>query len=677
MPQTYQEKKESRLLRGLGTPNQGRKDSRYRPGDRHKAASSKRHKSGKVLSKWERRYVVAWDGEGANLNDGTHVYNLLANSDGAHLLNHEGLGTRQVFDFFLKYSDPRAINVIFGGSYDCNMLLVDVPKPLLLALWMQGRTRWHEYEIFYTNRKKFTVKKWAIRNGKPTSVSFVLWDVIGYFQSTFAVACRKWLGDLPILDDIERMKLQRNVFTVDKIEDIIAYNKQECDLLVQLMEALFEALDECDIKLRRYDGAGSIAAALLKKNSIMAHKGDVPTDVYQYAQVAYSGGRIEAPKIGTYDGHIYRNDINSAYPSIMVNLPSYREATWTLDNEWDGSDNSMVHVEWHIKKKELFYPLWYREYDGTILYPQHGEGIYWGSEVRNLVDFYDPSEYEIIEAYNVHLKYQYHPFHFVQKVYNQRLDFKAIEKAMGLKAGASEALKLGINSLYGKTAQQNGARLGQDGKWQLPTYHQLLWAGQITAGARAQLYRAARQVPNSVIAFATDALITTEPINVEVGEGLGQWTFDEFEGITIMQPGVYFLKGTDDYKEKYRGFDKGSLSREHIIGSWVLGMDYEASLTRFVSLGAALASTKFEDVWRTWKTDKRRLGITPSGKRTPSNDVEYWDHLCDTLPTHNLNLDKCSEPYPIIWSVGYHKIKPQVDNVDMDEIDRDYLDSFA
>lgn len=673
MPQTYQQKKESRILRGLSTPNEGRKDTRR--GDRH--TTKRKSANGHRQSKWDRRYVVAWDGEGANLADGTHVYNLLANSDGSYIVNHEGLSTEVIFEYMVSYSDPRAINVIFGGSYDVNMLLRDVPKDKLRELWAQGKCQWGKWEIYYTNRKKFTVKKWVVANGKLKAKTFVLWDVIGYFQSTFVVACRKWLGDLPVLDEIERMKLERNVFSTDRIKEIVEYNRQECLLLVQLMEALFKALDQCGIELRRYDGAGSIASALFKQNALLLHKGVVPDDVYHWAQIAYSGGRIEAPKIGVYEGAIYRNDINSAYPSVMVNLPSYRDAVWTKSNKWDGSNNSMVHVQWFIQEEAPFYPLWYREYDGTILYPRWGEGIYWGSELHNLTDFYEEGkDYEILEAYNVELSLRYHPFHFVQKAYDQRLAFKEMEKRLGLLAGASEALKLGINSLYGKTAQQSGARY-TNGKWQIPTYHQLLWAGQITAGARAQLYHAAMQDPKSVVAFATDALITTAPIQVSVGPGLGEWTYDSFNGITIVQPGVYFLKGVDGYNEKYRGFDKGSLSREHIIGSWILGLDYEASLTRFVGLGTALVRSDFADIWRTWNTDHRKLGITPGGKRRPGIDVEYWDHLCETVPSPNLNIDKCSQAFPIQWMEGYRKLKPQIEGVDIDDLYEEYVDSFA
>jgi hypothetical protein len=611
--------------------------------DRHKEDNRSHGQRGKKLTKWERRKIVAWDGEGANLESGEHIYNLLANSQGTRLYHEGGISTKEALNFFLTYGDPQAINVIYGGSYDVNMILRDLNEAQITALWANGCCYYLDYKIDYALRKKFTVT-WM---RKDKDISFTLWDVLGYFQASFVVACRKWLGDLPILRSIEDMKYQRSEFTEERKEDIIEYNRIECELLVQLMEALCTALDNAGIRLTRYDGAGSIAAALLRANGVLEHKGAPNEEVLRWAQHAYSGGRIEAPKIGHEIRPIYRYDINSAYPSSCLNLPSYTGATWSFDKEWDGQDCSMVHIEWCFsrakRKQQPFYPLWYREPDGTMLYPRIGKGIYWGVEARNIIEYADPRDYEIIGACNVHLANDTKPFKYLEQMYHARLILKQRGDM------ANEAFKLGMNSTYGKLAQQAGYRNGR-----IPRYHQLLWAGQITATTRAQLYRAAMQEPRSVIAFATDAVITTKPLDLKVGTGLGEWTHDSFTGITIVQPGVYWLQYADEWKDKYRGFDKGTLHRQAIVGCWLMGQDFTASLTRFVGMGSALASSDFRKRWRTWETNERVLTLTPGGKRMPSDDVCYWDHLCDTIPTYNLNdPDLISKAYPLLWVDGY------------------------
>lgn len=617
-------------------------------------------------TKWSSRKVVAWDGEGANLDDGTHIYNLLANSQEDLIINPDGLTTKEVLDFFIDNSIKNAINVVFGGSYDVNMLLRDVPPERLASLWINGECYWQNYKIFYVPRKRFSVYRYY---AKSKYESFVLWDVLGYFQCSFVNACRKWLGDASLLDDIEQMKYQRSEFTTSKLEQIIEYNKNECKLLVQLMEALFVALDTAGIRLKRYDGAGSIAAALLQKHSIAKHKGEPSEDVKRWAQYAYSGGRIEPPKIGNFDGRIYRYDINSAYPSVARSLPSYKGASWTSNSVWDGTDNSMVHVKWHYQTDRAFYPLWYREHDGSILYPKWGEGIYWGSEVRNALADY-PNDIEVLGATNCTLNTDDKPFAFIDDIYALRQRFKR-EGNM-----ASEALKLGLNSLYGKLAQQMGWRNGKP-----PTYHQLLWAGQITAQCRATLYKAARQKPEAIIAFATDAVITTEPLDLPCSTNLGEWTHDTFDGITIVQAGVYWLNDKGDWHDKYRGFDKGALDRQHIVNSWRLGYDhYEATLTRFITLGSALSSSDFYRKWRTWDSQPRVLSIIPGGKRTASKDTLYWERLCDTLPKENMSKDVMSKPYPLLWiegSEGVAQNRLLTSGIDMKVVEEEYLDSYA
>lgn len=643
-----------------------------RKGDRHKGPR-KNHKGGKTKTKWERKSVVAWDGEGANI-DGEHIYNLLANSKGDMLTNPDGLTTQEVLDFFIDHGHKYDINVIYGGSYDVNMFLRDLPDDKVQTLWDEGNVMWGYYRIYYAPRKKFTVQRYYYEanptGGKPklTYDSFTLWDVLGYFQTSFVVACRKWLGDLAVLDEIETMKFHRSEFKPEELPEIIEYNHKECMLLVQLMGALFTALDNAGIKLVRYDGAGSIASSQLRANKVLQHKGEPNERVLRWAQRAYSGGRIEAPKIGNVDKqNIYRYDINSAYPAGCVGLPSYRGATWTFDSEWDGQDCSMVKVRWWPrgyadKWRQPFYPLWYREQDGTILYPEMGYGIYWGVELRNLIEHSRGLEWEIEEACNVHLANSSKPFAYINDMYHARLVLK--------KRGdmAAEAFKLGMNSTYGKLAQQVGARDGR-----IPTYHQLLWAGQITAVCRAQLYRAAMREPDSVIAFATDALLTTSKLQLPISDKLGDWTYDKFNGITIVQPGVYWLKDGAVWLDKYRGFDKGSLIRQHIVGCWLMGQDYEASLTRFMGLGASLATTDFRSHWRTWETAPRVLSLEPSGKRRPNKeDVCYWSNLCDTIAAPNLNdQDLMSKPYPLLWDQV-----PQQDR-ELKQFENDLQDSYA
>ena len=642
-----------RLLEGNPIKDKPRVGDQHREG--YQRPKPRPKSTYKKPSKWQYRHITSWDGEGANLDSGEHVYNLLSNSHNDYIIEHKGIGTQQAFDFMLENSNEDDINVIFGGSYDINMILKDIPREELQILWKEGKLYWHSYRILWASRKKFTVQK--IKNGR-VSKTFILWDVIGYFQSSFVVACEKWLGDLDVLEDIQRMKLQRSTFSSSQIEDIVEYNRKECVLLVMLVTRLFASLDEAAIELSRYDGAGSIAAAILRKYNIKKYKGVIPSEVNRWAQYAYSGGRIEAVKCGTTTRKtkIYRYDINSAYPSACIDLPSYVNATWKEESEWDGSKNSLARVRYHFDKEAPFYPLWYRDSNGGISYPRQGRGIYWGAELANLFRYYQEGQDFVIEgAMNCTIKDKAKPFDCITLLYQIR---KMFQKKGSM---ASESLKLGLNSIYGKLVQQAGYRSGR-----IPTYHQLLWGGQITASTGARLFDAAMQQPSAIISFATDAVFTSKPLSLPVSKELGDWTYDEFLGMTIVQAGVYFLWDGESWYEKFRGFDKGSLQRDEIVKCWEEGTSYEASLTRFVGLGSALNSKDFS-IWRTWHTDKRRLDIRPTGKRIASSSTDYHKGLRLTKPSPNITPDELSSPYYIEWLDGIaNKQRFEVEGVSLE-----------
>ena len=606
----------------------------------------------KTKPAWDYQQIVAWDGEGANLDTGDHVYNLLANSFGHYITNPDGLSTQECLQFLLRTSKPSAINVIYGGSYDVNMILRDVPEQRVRELWTNGKTSWKNYTLHYANRKRFSVHEWKLGVKNPVR-NIILWDVIGFYQASFVKAAKKWLGEdfvegLDIFKLIEETKKKRNTFRITQLDEILKYNYAECQLLVIMMKALFKALSEAGIRLKRFDGAGAIASAILSQWNIIAHMGEVPTEVVEWSQYAYSGGRIEAPMVGNLDPergkNVYRKDVNSAYPFAALSLPSYAGARWSFDKEWNGNSFSIVEVEWQYQRESLFYPLWYRLPNGSILYPRSGRGRYYGIEVQSLFDHYqEHKDFEIVSACNVELGIaDASPFGFIEEIYNKRREFKR-QGSM-----AHEAIKLGMNSIYGKLAQQAGYRNGR-----IPRYHHLLWAGQITSTIRHLLYECAMQKRNTIVAFATDAIISLDNIVLREGDGLGEWSPDTFTGITLVQAGVYWLHHKQEgWGEKYRGFDVGSLTREGIVECWNRNQKYEAKLTRFYGMGSAVGRNNFKNYWRVWLTEPRTLNLIPNTKRVPTlTNMDYGHNLEKTLPAPNPYGTMLSTAYPLEWGL--------------------------
>lgn len=626
-----------------------------RKGDRHKP---RKGHGGPGRSRWDKRNVVGWDGEGAEV-DGVHVYNLLANSLGRYIRNDKGLSTVACFEFFLDCNSSSAINVVFSGGYDVNMILRDVPKDKIKTLWKDGRVHWNCYRITYRQRKVFSVAKQQHGKRQEYGKSFVLWDVFGFFQASFVKACRKWLVDDDTIETIDAMKQKRSEFTTDEFDTILRYCRQECDLLVLLVEELFKSLDSAGLQLRRFDGAGAIAGAMLRQNSVKQHIPKPPDDIYRAIQLAYAGGRIEAVQVGNHEGPVWKYDINSAYPSAMIQLPSWEGATWQTEQRPSSEGAciaSLVAVEWSYTETQPLYPLFFRAHDGTILFPRTGTGIYWMSEFSNLQRYFREGEdYEVLYTINCYSPHpEVRPLEWVQEAYNTRLAFKRQGNM------AQEAIKLGINSIYGKFAQQEGYVREVPGvrKERWPTYHCLAWASMATAATRSLMYSTSVAKADNVVAFATDAVITTTELDgVGVGDGLGQWSLERYDGCTVVQAGVYWLKDPDtgEWYSKYRGFDPDSLSRDAVLAAWGRGdTTLPVTLTRFVGMGSALNRTDFHSHWRHWETEDRTLDLIPKGKREAIS-TEFATRLCPTRPVDNMNPG-WSRPYPVIWMDGYKGI---------------------
>lgn len=649
-----------------------------RKGDRHKAARKRTSTGSSGRSRWDKKHVVGWDGEGAEV-DGVHVYNLMANSEGRYIHNDAGLSTQACLEFMLANNNASAINVIFSGGYDVNMILRDVPRERVEDLWRDGRCHWQGYRITYKPRKVFSVARVDPTKKSGYDRSFVLWDVFGFYQTSFVKACKKWLVDVDIIDQIDAMKQKRADFTTDDFAQILTYCLQECGLLVLLVQELLKALDKAGIRLTRFDGAGAIAGAMLRQQNVKPHIPRPEDDIYRAIQHSYAGGRIEAVRVGNYEGSVWKYDINSAYPSAALDMPSWEGATWQRE-QYPSKDEhciaSLVAVQYAYRTEQPFYPLFFRAHDGTILFPRIGAGLYWLSEYQNLADFFTEGEdYQVMYTLNCYSPSpKERPLAWIRDAYEIRRQFKR-EGDM-----AQEAIKLGINSVYGKFAQQEGyvSEIPGVRLERFPTYHCLAWASLITARTRSLMYRTAIQAPEQAIAFATDAVIGTCALDgVPVGDDLGEWSLETYSGCTLVQAGVYWLKDdeTGEWYSKYRGFDAGSLSRDTVVQAWRTGdTTMPVTLTRFVGMGSALARTDFHGIWRTWHREDRTLDLTPKGKRQPV-EHDFHNRLCRTVPMTNHD-DGMSYPYKVVWVDGEGNARIKQDGVDVRVLEDEYEEGY-
>lgn len=654
-------------------------------------------------SKWAAAQFIALDGEGENEGDvelfqvgddgrsytaQRHIYTLLAASTGESLFNNGlALDTQTCIDFLLDLGAEyqKAIFVIFAGGYDINhILMFGFEREILKKISKGENHEWDvdgvTYGVEYRARKSLTLrrdKNWVKdKNNKHTvkwGARIIIWDVFGFFQENFVGVMAKWLGrDHRHFELIKDMKTRRGDFANVAQSKINAYNAAELECLKELMEIVHGAINGLDLKVMRWDGAGSIAAAMFRKHEVKQFKSDkrersadgvlhrmdnIPTDVALACRCAYAGGRIEICKIGNHEGAVYDYDINSAYPSVMQSVPCLACGKWqrgTTANPPPGF--TLVHVRYDFAHGMPFYPLFFRTKMMQISFPSDGEGWYWYPE-------FDAAQLcqgnlEVIEWWHYETTCDHKPFGWIPDYYETRKKWvKNPDEEW--QRGGEKIIKLGLNSLYGKCAQQLG---GTD--TEPPTYHQLEWAGYITSATRARLFTLAMRDPAAIIGFATDGVFSVRALlpGGSINKMLGEWELKQPVplGMTIAMAGVYWWHRENNKFDHFsRGFDKDAMmTPEFIMGAWKKGIDtVDIGMHRLIGMGSACASDTLWQMRGRFAVGTRALRLDGySHKRAPCDVRRDKPHkqLIDLKPKPNAEYgygtQDMSFPYPLKWA---------------------------
>lgn len=613
---------------------------------RQKRAESREARLQANEAAYLRRRFVMVDGEGLNVRSGkrkgAHDYVLLAVSGREPILARLGIPTMRCFDYLWHNLSPADNNVIYGGSYDFNCWVRDFPIEVLRTLYDGRRVRYGHYTVKWLKGKSFTIR----REGK----SVTIYDVVSFFQCPFLQACDEYLGEYEGREIIAREKANRGNFTWRQISTIGKYNNLELDLGERLCNELRLRLNKVGLRPRRWIGPGAIAAALFEREGVRAHMSrEIPSDVAEAARYAFAGGRFEDIKYGISRDSAFEYDLNSAYPKALSLVPSLAGGVWKHKGPGAKIEKfgtfALYRVRWEHTNPEMSTipgPLFVRAPNGTICYPMSGENWVWQPEAENLPEYSEITglKYRILESWQLIPATNHKPFGFAPALYERRKALKAASD------GAHVGIKLGLNSMFGKTCQQIGWNKIRN---EAPTYHQLEWAGYVTSYCRAAVLKAAMQDLGSVIAFETDALFTTHPLDIPVSDRLGEWERTEFAYLTYVQSGLYFGTAWNEKKRRWvpvaksRGADRGLVTREKVETAMRAGENLKVSLTRFMGAGIALA--RGIGIWRRWLEEEKVLHLSPLGKRAPLSQ--------DLVPGWNLTYcpvkGGMSSPFPIEW----------------------------
>jgi hypothetical protein len=558
---------------------------------------------------------VAVDGEGIEEEEGQR-YALLSSSFHNPIINRQGLPTEQCLRYLLGLKQGTQTRVVaYGATYDINMLLRDLSPKQLTSLyeteecWYHGKE--NDYRINRVKGKTFTVSEYSQRRvyhdltEKLRSVT--VWDVFGFFQGSFLKAVKEWKIPLtPEQQDIlAQGKAGRGGFLWKDLADLIEYNHLECDLLVLLMDKVQEMLRKQGLYLARWDGAGSIAATLMKKHNVKTYvKQGFHPEVEESIMRAYFGGRSQCVQFGHFEGPVYCYDINSSYPSSYLDLPSLHGKWSRANGHLPDQRYVLYELEWCLPHDSPITPFPFRWEEGGIGYPTQGRGVYHSLLVDVAMKRWSKCIH-FDHAWVFTPDTEEKPFEFVLPFMEERLKRKRDGDLSHI------TMKLGANSIYGKTAQSISY------KDTLPPYQSYYWAGLITSWTHAQLLGAAIQKPKDIIFFGTDSIFSSSPLNLPFGTTLKTWedcgTIDKFE---LYQPGLYRMHINGEEPQcKTRGLHPEEIDFDELASIWgkkKYGGVYNAEVTRFQGLEVSMAQNRIKD-WRTWKQTTKQIHLRPAG----------------------------------------------------------------
>jgi hypothetical protein len=470
---------------------------------------------------------------------------------------------RAIFEFLVALADRF---MAYNMDYDARAWFKFLSPTAWADLYRRKSILWRGFQIAYQEGKYFLV-----RRGRR---SVTLFDCCQHYQSSLAVAMRSTLGrekhDIPktwyggmadCLKDSRRSK-------------VLAYALEDsrgCRDLWSILDAQYRKLGVDAHALARPLSPGQIAAGFFGDKIRFR----LDREHNDSARRGYRGGRIEVYRRGFFPT-VYAYDLKSAYPWSLSGLPDPRSAEFVESGEGEIRRDvlySVYTVIVDIPTGVLIppTPVFVKGKGGPVLTYPVGRFLARVTGPELMLLKREGWLREIL--YGVHLEGERRAW---------RLGIPALFRLRKKRPEISTAIKLVLNSVYGKLAQQRDTladagiittgtrRLG--GAW-VSTFRSpgrttnFFVAAYVTALVRIRLWETMRDVGfENCILSATDGLVTTKPLPrglVGVGN-LGDWV-PAFQGAgmaLVVGTGVYSLHYAGAWHDKVRGFRPLSPLRE-------------------------------------------------------------------------------------------------------------------
>jgi hypothetical protein len=384
--------------------------------------------------------------------------------------------------------------------------------------------------------------------------------------------------------------------------------------------------------------------------------------LYPYS-LSYFGGRIELAAVGKF-GKVYNYDINSAYPYALSLLPKWTPEDFKLyENVGHIHDEygkelldrrlmGMYGVRFNFPEGWTWYPFPVRVVDGgspNVFYPRQGYTNVMSPELFAALDTLTEEELSYItityafvledsDGYGDALnRMDENRLCLTAKKTLEMADFRLQCKAAGKRLGkpeekendsflamAEKALKLILNSLYGKTVQQVGSH----------KYYNDFASAWITSTCRALLWRALapEKASQNILMTMTDGIYSQVPLKFaedRITTALGDWEAEDFRYFETFKPGIYRYesqnkKGEYETHYKVRGFLTPTEADKEALFSLIWeavsnGNKGQFPSRQFMTRNLALIGWKNESYCRQFMTSTKIIESELKAKRERNN----------------------------------------------------------
>ena len=548
---------------------------------------------------------------------------LIADSDGDYLdvYSKDGITIDTVIKFLTRPKFETAWNFCYNLTYDGSVILKLLGKKVLDTYKTKRAFRFKhkKYSFFYLPKKTLRISK--------GHHSWVFYDITQFYDfKPLNKAYESNIKKLP--DSYLKMKSKRSEFSPNYYRknrnQVRQYCIDDCVLTKELSQHWIDIFQKAfGFYPARWISSGYLAEKVLINHGIdVPYFRDLPYPLQEFAWSSYFGGRFEIIQRG-FIGEAWLYDINSAYPFALTKMPDFTKGSWRYGmREIDpkcimGFFKIMVkYPDGHYLPAFAFRRI--TQNNNLICYPS-GQFITYATleELQNV----DSRHYEIISSWQFFDDNPTYPFkEFIEKHYAKRLQLKQNKDPMQL------PIKIILNAIYGKMGQKVNRRIGN-------LFNPVIFAF-ITGYARAQLYGFVKDhgLEKDVVAFATDSVCITRPINVDSKE-LGGFSLEKHaKDVYYLQNGFYRFDGV----WKLRGLGKlGKKEVEHIDTIEKDGrLYYKYVVKRTKKLALAIIQNRIDEVGRI-NEETREVNLNGDNKRQWLGQLE------------NINDGKSNKSFPL------------------------------